>query len=57
MSRRRLTIVLLRAMQEALFSRLAGERDNDGDPEAPRTEDYERAVEWVSDQIAKRERK
>jgi hypothetical protein len=44
-------------MQEALFSRLAGERDNDGDPEAPRTEDYERAVEWVSDQIAKRERK
>lgn len=37
------------AIEEALLSRLAGERDNEDDPEAPTTEDYESALDKVSD--------
>lgn len=34
----------LLAAEEALLSRLAGERDNEDDPEAPQTDDYEGAL-------------
>lgn len=51
----RLTVRRLKAMEEALSSRLAGENDIDGDPDAPTHADYEAAWEWVIQQMNKRE--
>jgi hypothetical protein len=39
------------AIEEALSSRLAGERDTEDDPEAPTTEDYEQAHRKVMQRI------
>lgn len=39
------------AIEEALSSRLAGERDTDDDPDAPTTEDYEQAHRKVMQRI------
>ena len=50
---KRFTRKELEAAQEALFSRLAGERDNDDDPEAPTTEDYEAALDRISERLEK----
>jgi hypothetical protein len=41
----------LLACEEALISRLAGERDNQDDPEAPTTEDYEAALSRVWERL------
>jgi hypothetical protein len=38
----------LEAIAEALVSRLSGERDNEDDPAAPTTEDYDSALDEVS---------
>jgi hypothetical protein len=48
----RLTMKRLRAIQEALMFRLAGEIE-DGDDAIP-AEDYDTALDWVSEQIARR---
>lgn len=53
----RLTIRLLRAMDEALNARTAGEIDIVDDPECPSARDYDDAWEWVVEQIGKREKK
>lgn len=50
----RITMNRLRAMEEALLSRLAGPRDNENDPETPSTEDYEEALDLVQQQIEAR---
>lgn len=53
----RLTIRLLRAMEESLNSRLAGEIDAEFGENAegiPKPEDYEAALAWVQAQIGKR---
>lgn len=39
------------AIEEALSARLAGERDNQDDPDAPTTEDYEQAHRKVMQRI------
>lgn len=52
----RLTIKRLEAIQEALLSRLAGEIDVQDD-DAPTHDDYDRAADWVTEQISKRENK
>ena len=39
------------AIEEALSSRLAGERDNESDPEAPTTEHYEQAHRKVMQRL------
>lgn len=41
----------LEAIEEALSSRLAGERDNEHDPEAPTTESYVAAWEKVAERL------
>jgi len=51
----RLTKRRLEAIAEALASRLAGERDNDNDPEAPTDDDYENAFSWALQELRKRE--
>lgn len=38
----------LEAIEEAMSSRLAGERDNENEPDAPTTEAYEAAWEKVA---------
>ena len=48
----RLTLKRLRAIEEALIFRLAGEIEPLEDE--PSDEDYDKALEWASDQIAKR---
>ena len=50
----RLTMARLRAIEEALIFRLAGEIE-DGD-EAISTADYEAALRWATAQIARRDR-
>lgn len=47
-----LTVKRLRAIEEALIFRLAGEIE-DGDDAIAR-EDYDAALAWVNDQIARR---
>jgi hypothetical protein len=49
----RLTKRELDAIQEALHCRLAGERDIEGEAGAPRTEDYEGALNKISDMLAR----
>lgn len=50
-----LTLKRLTAIQEALWSRLAGEMDlPTGDPEAPSKADYEMALRWAEEQVNKR---
>lgn len=41
----------LEAIEEALASRLAGERDNQDEPDAPTTEAYEAAWEKVAERL------
>lgn len=50
----RFTYRELEAIEEALCSRLAGERDNQYDEDAPTTEDYESAQSRVAERLAKR---
>ena len=50
-----LTLRRLNAIEEALSSRMADERDTQDDPEAPTDGDYEGAYAWVSAEITKRE--
>ncbi len=50
----RLTKRRLEAIVEALLLRLAGERDNDDDPDAPTDDDYETALSWAIQQQDKR---
>ncbi len=56
----RLTLRRLRAIEEALIHRLAGEIDieqaDDDDGELPKWADYDSAQNWCADQIAKREK-
>lgn len=47
---KRLTLKMLRAIEEALTARLAGEIDIEAD-----RDDYEAALDWIGEQIAKRE--
>ena len=47
----------LNAIEEALSSRLAGERDNQDEPDAPTDEDYEGAWAWAIAEINRRETK
>lgn len=47
----RLTLRRLRAMEEALIFRLNGEIEDD---DAVASEDYDAALAWVSEQIARR---
>lgn len=49
-----LTLRRLNAIEEALSSRMAGERDCGDDPDMPNDDDYDAAYEWVSEQISKR---
>lgn len=44
----------LAAILEALNARLAGDRDNEDDPDAPTTEDYESASGKIAELLAKR---
>lgn len=53
----RLTLRRLAAIEEALHARMAGERDNAGDPEAPADDDYKGALDWVGDEITRREKR
>lgn len=50
-----LTLKRLRAIEEALSSRLAGEIDIEDDADAPAHRDYEAAWYWSIAQIEKRE--
>lgn len=43
----------LEAIEEALCSRLAGERDNEHEDDAPTTEDYEAAFDRVQERLRK----
>lgn len=51
MTKRRFTFREWEAIEEALCSRLAGERDNEFEEGAPTTEDYESAQTKVGERL------
>lgn len=55
MARTPLTSRRLEAIVEALTSRLAGEIDISDHPDAPEAKDYEKALAWADDELAKRQ--
>lgn len=52
--RRHLSIRELNAIIEALAARTAGEIDVSGDLDAPRPDDYDAALLWALEEIARR---